>query len=94
MNKQLWVKSAPLDSIGERLLAAAAVKIELPPSYHALLAERKAAVEKHLERDGSHLKGFIRLFYQQGSVAIGATIRAKFRFEGFDIDIIVELMVS
>lgn len=44
--------------------------------------------------EGSPLRGLIRLFYQQGSVAIGATIRAKFRFEGFDIDIIVELMVS
>jgi len=55
-------------------------------------AERKAAIEKHLERDGSPLKGKVRLFYQQGSVAIGATIRAKFRFEGFDIDIIVELV--
>ena len=73
------------------MLAAVAIKIELPPSMHALLAERKAAIEKHLERDGSPLKGKVRLFYQQGSVAIGATIRAKFRFEGFDIDIIVEL---
>lgn len=74
------------------MLAAVAIKIELPPSMHALLAERKAAIEKHLERDGSSLKGKVRLFYQQGSVAIGATIRAKFRFEGFDIDIIVELI--
>lgn len=75
------------------MLAAVAIKIELPPSMHTLLAERKSAIEKHLERDGSPLKGKVRLFYQQGSVAIGATIRAKFRFEGFDIDIIVELTV-
>lgn len=94
MNKQLGVPRTPWNNTGERLLAAAAVKIELPPSRHALLAERKAAIEKHLERDDSPLKGLIRVFYQQGSVAIGATIRAKFRFEGFDIDIIVELMVS
>ena len=56
------------------------------------MVQRKAAIEKHLEREGSPLKGLIRLFYQQGSVAIGATIRAKFRQEGFDIDIIVELL--
>ena len=91
MNKHLGTPAAPWDSISEQMLAAVAIKIELPPSMHALLAERKAAIEKHLERDGSPLKGKIRLFYQQGSVAIGATIRAKFRFEGFDIDIIVEL---
>lgn len=92
MNKHLWKPSDPWQSISEQMLAALAIKIELPPSMHELLAERKAAIEKHLERDGSPLKGKIRLFYQQGSVAIGATIRAKFRFEGFDIDIIVELI--
>ncbi|GAB5447933.1 nucleotidyltransferase domain-containing protein [Gymnodinialimonas sp.] len=94
MNKPIKKLTPPWQSIGEQLLAAAAVKIELPPSQHALLAERKATIEKHLERDGSPLKGRIRMFYQQGSVAIGATIRAKFRFEGFDIDIIVELLAN
>ncbi|WP_412553199.1 nucleotidyltransferase [Shimia sp. MIT1388] len=94
MNKHLGTPALPWDSISEQMLAAVAIKIELPPSMHALLSERKAAIEKHLERDGSPLKGKVRLFYQQGSVAIGATIRAKFRFEGFDIDIIVELMTS
>lgn len=79
--------------IAELMLATAAIKIELPPSMYRLLAERKAAIEKHLERDESPLKDKIRLFYQQGSVAIGATIRARFRSEGFDIDIIVELMI-
>lgn len=92
MNVHLGKTTSPWDSVAEQMLAAVAIKIELPPSMHALLAERKAAIEKHLERDGSPLKGKVRLFYQQGSVAIGATIRAKFRFEGFDIDIIVELI--
>lgn len=92
MNRNLGIPIAPWDSISEQMLAAAAIKIELPPSMHARLAERKAAIEQHLEREGSPLKGKVRLFYQQGSVAIGATIRAKFRFEGFDIDIIVELI--
>ena len=82
---------SPWNGIAERMLAAVAIKIELPPSKHALMCQRKAAIEKHLEREGSELRGKVRLFYQQGSVAIGATIRAKFRFEGFDIDIIVEL---
>jgi hypothetical protein len=90
MNAFLGKTTSPWSSVAEQMLAAVAIKIELPPSMHALLAERKAAIEKHLERDGSPLKGKVRLFYQQGSVAIGATIRAKFRSEGFDIDIIVE----
>lgn len=91
MKQRLKTPPAPWD-ISEVMLATAAIKVELPPSMHRLLAERKAAIEKHLERDGSPLKDKIRLFYQQGSVAIGATIRARFRSEGFDIDIIVELM--
>lgn len=92
MNKPTFGNFRPFALIGERLLASTAIKIELPPSQHALMVQRKAAIEKHLEREGSPLKGLIRLFYQQGSVAIGATIRAKFRQEGFDIDIIVELL--
>ena len=84
----------PLDSLGERLLAAVAIKLELPPSQHLLMTRRKQALEKHLERDGSPLKDLIRIFYQQGSVAIGATIKAKHRDVGFDIDIIVELMLD
>ena len=94
MNVYLGKTTSPWDSVVEQMLAAVAIKIELPPSMYALMAERKAAIEKHLERDGSPLKGKVRLFYQQGSVAIGATIRAKFRSEGFDIDIIVELIAS
>lgn len=92
MNQPTNGNFRPFAMIGERLLASTAIKIELPPSQHALMVQRKAAIEKHLEREGSPLKGLIRLFYQQGSVAIGATIRAKFRQEGFDIDIIVELL--
>lgn len=92
MNKPTNGDFRPFAVIGERLLASTAIKIELPPSQHILMVGRKASIEKHLEREGSPLKGLIRLFYQQGSVAIGATIRAKFRQEGFDIDIIVELL--
>lgn len=84
----------PLNSLGERLLAAVAIKLELPPSQHFLMTQRKQALEKHLERDGSPLKDLIRIFYQQGSVAIGATIKAKHRNVGFDIDIIVELLLN
>lgn len=78
-------------TLSERLLVSVAMKIELLPSHHALMIQRKQAIENHLQRNDSPLKDRIRIFYQQGSVAIGATIKAKFRDEGFDIDIIAEL---
>ena len=94
MNKDLGNPPAPWNTLGERLLASTAIKIELPPSQYAKMVQRKQAIEIHLQRDNSPLKDLIRIFYQQGSVAIGATIKAKFRDEGFDIDIIVELLVG
>ncbi|MCY4331994.1 MAG: nucleotidyltransferase [Cyanobacteria bacterium MAG CAR1_bin_15] len=84
----------PLSTLAERFLASVAVKIELLPSQQELMVQRKQAIESHLQRNDSQLKDRIRIFYQQGSVAIGATIKAKFRDEGFDIDIIAELDVS
>lgn len=92
MNSHLAAQKNPLETVADQMLAAVAIKIELPPSMYALFQERKQAIQNHLERDGSPLKGKIRLFYQQGSVAIGATIWAKSR-EGFDLDIVVELMI-
>lgn len=79
------------ETIAERLLKLTAVRVELPPSQHRLACERKAAIERHLERDESPLAGRITIFYQQGSMAIGATIRAKRREDGYDIDIVVEV---
>ena len=77
--------------VAERMLRRIAVKVELPPSQHKLACERKKAIEAHLERPDSPLRDLIGLFYQQGSMAIGATIRAKHREDGYDIDIVVEM---
>ncbi|MGB3553184.1 MAG: nucleotidyltransferase [Jannaschia sp.] len=82
------------DGVAERLLRSTALKIELPPSQHRLACERKAAVEAHLQRPASPLRFLVALFYQQGSMAIGATIRAKHREDGYDIDIVVELRLG
>ena len=73
------------------MLTRVALKVELPPSHHLLACQRKEAVEKHLETAGSPLEGIVSYFYPQGSMAIGATIKAKWREDGFDIDIVVEL---
>jgi len=84
----------PLSSIGELLLAAVAIRVELPPSLHQRAIDRKAAIEKHLCREGSFLRDLIRLFYPQGSMSIGATIKDKFQDCGYDIDIIVETLLN
>ena len=89
-NAKTKLTTSPWASNAEQLLAAAANKIDLPPSALRALIERRNALEKYLERDGSPLKGRIRLFYPQGSVAIGATIKSRYREEGFDIDVMVE----
>lgn len=91
----LW-SSPPLGStapIGELLLADTAIRIELPPSQHQLAVQRYEAVRGHIERQGSPLFDKVRMFYPQGSMAIGATIKSRKRSDGFDIDIIAELIL-
>jgi len=77
----------------EELLIRTAIRIELAPSLHALAVERYEAIRKHIDRDGSPLKDRVRLFYPQGSMAIRATIRSRRRADGYDIDIVAELML-
>ena len=66
MNAFRGKPTSPWDSVAEQMLAAVAIKIELPPSMHALLEDRKAAIEKHLGRDGSPLKGKVRSLLSAG----------------------------
>lgn len=79
--------------VSEILLAETAIGVELPPSQHTLAVERYEAVRKHIEREESPLHNRVRLFYPQGSMAIRATIRARRRDDGYDIDIVAELIV-
>ncbi|HEY8063732.1 MAG TPA: nucleotidyltransferase [Methylosinus sp.] len=83
----------PSAPIGEILLAGTAIRIELPPSQHQLAVERYEAVRKHIERPDSPLYDRVRMFYPQGSMAIRATIKSRKRADGFDIDIIAELIL-
>lgn len=95
MMNDLWNKPplGPSAPVGEILLAETAIRIELPPSQHQLAVDRYEAVRKHIERIGSPLRDKVRIFYPQGSMAIRATIKARKREDGFDIDIIAELML-
>lgn len=83
----------PNAPVGELLLAGTAVRIELPPSLHRLAVERFEAVRNHAERSDSPLRDRIRIFYPQGSMAIRATIKSRKRGEGYDIDIVAELIL-
>ncbi len=90
-------KHLPLGSdapLGEILLAETAIRIELPPSKHKLACDRYEAVRNYIERDDSPLYGRVGYFYPQGSMAIRATIQSRRRGDGFDIDIVAELLVS
>ncbi len=89
-NSNLLGSSAP---IGEILLAETAIRIELPPSLHGLAVDRYEAIRKYIERETSPLAGRVRIFYPQGSMAIRATIRSRKREDGFDIDIVAELIL-
>jgi hypothetical protein len=83
----------PTAPVGEILLAETAIRLELPPSLHRLAVDRYGAVRKHIERADSPLNGRVRWFYPQGSMAIRATIRSRRRDDGFDIDIVAELIL-
>lgn len=84
----------PSAPVGEILLAETAIRVELPPSLHKLAVDRFHAVRKHIEREGSPLFDRVRIFYPQGSMAIRATIRSRKREDGFDIDIVAELILQ
>ena len=94
MNEQIHQPPlGPNAPLGELLLAGTAIRIELPPSLHRLAVERYEAIRKHIERIGSPLRDQVRIFYPQGSMAIRATILSRKRADGFDIDIVAELIL-
>lgn len=83
----------PTAPVGELLLAETAIRIELPPSLHRLAVDRYQAIRKHIERADSPLCDRVAWFYPQGSMAIRSTIKARRREDGFDIDIVAELLL-
>lgn len=83
----------PNAPLGEILLAETAIRIELPPSLHGLAVDRYEAVRNHVERADSPLCDRVRIFYPQGSMAIRATIKSRRRSDGYDIDIVAELVL-
>lgn len=94
MNKLILQRPLGPDApLGEILLAETAIRIELPPSLHGLAVDRFEAVRNHAERKDSPLCDRVRIFYPQGSMAIRATIKSRRRTDGYDIDIVAELIL-
>lgn len=83
----------PNAPVGEILLAGTAIRIELPPSLHRLAVDRYEAVRNFVEREESPLHDRVCIFYPQGSMAIRATIKSRKRGDGYDIDIVAELIL-
>ena len=75
----------------DALLADVAIRVQLSQTDYNKAVSRYRTINDWIERDGSPLKDRVRLFYPQGSMAIGATIASKLRNDEFDIDVIAQL---
>jgi hypothetical protein len=82
--------SDPLDA----LLADIAIRVQLPPGLHAKALQRNSSIQEYLEREGSPLGGLIAQFYAQGSMAIDATTSTRGTDDEFDLDAVIELIVT
>ena len=73
------------------LLADVAIRVQLSRTDYSKAVSRYRTVNHWIEREQSPLKDRVRLFYPQGSMAIGATIVSKLRTDEFDIDVVAQL---
>ena len=73
------------------LLADVAIRVQLSRTDYSKAVSRYRTVNHWIEREQSPLKDRVRLFYPQGSMAIGATIASKLRTDEFDIDVVAQL---
>ena len=90
----LETKSKSLGEPVDVLLADVAIRIQLSRTSHRTAVERYETIGRWLDREGSPLRGLVTLLYPQGSMAIGATIARRLRTDEFDIDGVVELILS
>lgn len=83
-----------MSEVADILLRSIARKIQLPPSLYTRAVERYETIYSYLGREGSPLKDFIVRMYPQGSMMIGASISSKVDNDEFDLDLILELLIS
>lgn len=78
----------------DALLADVAIRIQLSPTAYNLAVQRYESIKAWIERTDSPLRGFIELFYPQGSMATGSTIASRLRTDEFDIDVVAALLID
>ena len=79
---------SPLSEPVDILLADIAIRIQLSQTDYTKAVERYETINRWLERDQSPLRDRVRLFYPQGSMAIGAAIASRLTTDEFDLDIV------
>lgn len=84
---------AGLDHALDILLADIAIRIQLSRTAHAKAVTRYEAVREWIEREGSPLADRVKLFYPQGSMAIGAAIASRVTNDEYDLDIVAQFDV-
>ena len=84
-------RSSPLTDPVDALLADVAIRIQLSQTDYDRAVDRYRAIRNWIERDDSPLKDDVKLFYPQGSMAVGATIASKLGTDEFDIDVVAQL---
>lgn len=84
----------PLNDPADLLLADVAIRVQLTRTDYNKAVDRYQTINNWIERDGSPLKDRVRLFYPQGSMAIGTTIASKLSTDEFDIDVVAQLDLS
>ena len=86
--------SDPLADPLDGLLSDIAIRVQLPPGLHAKADGRYAAIRDYIARAESPLADFVAQYYPQGSMAIDATISTRGTDEEYDLDMVVELLLS
>lgn len=83
-----------MSEVADILLRSIARKIQLSDTLYRKAVGRYETIYSYLDREGSPLRGLIARMYPQGSMMIGASISSKVDNDEFDLDLILELLIS
>lgn len=81
-------------SVVDILLMYVVAKIQLTATEYRVAVSRYGTINDWLDREGSPLRGLVRLMYPQGSMATGCAISSSLDNDEYDIDIIAELAAA
>lgn len=92
MDHPSFQSPTPFLNEADVLLADVLGRFQQPPGKYQTAHERYNTLADWIERDGSPLKGAVRLVYPQGGVAQGSSIASRASNDEFDVDAMVELL--